>query len=514
MRILIVEDEAESREGLRAMLLKIHAGSDPLMAANAEAALRILDQNRMDLIFLDIRMPGMDGLTLLGKIRARDPDVPVAILSAYDQFSCAQQAIRLGVLDYIVKPYTEQSIRQVLGRVREGGDAFLLPDLSNWILNPELYADLIANRLRLDPSLPCPGRLYLLKARCRAAAEEPTALDRARRSAMEALIRQVKASLAPGAHVLLLEVDGLFPMVLLGVGACELDEALLKALFESVCSCYGFEISCAAGAVQSDILRSIRLSYTRCKALLDQAFYLPAGSVVTEGLVQMDPKKEVDRILLQEAKTHILKGDAQGAHACLLRMEGELLTPPYMPVQRLLYTLHIEFITLLTSAGPNLTEERRMELDEKMRVLAQSDCRADEFFEGYRLLAAQLAAYVQDLSANRNNATIKLCLEYLSEHYGIADLTQDKMARKFHFSVGYFGNMFKAVTGESFVRYLNRLRILKARELLESTDLKVYEIARQTGFVNVNYFIRVFNRQVQMSPNRYRTLYAARRIES
>ena len=63
------------------------------------------------------------------------------------------------------------------------------------------------------------------------------------------------------------------------------------------------------------------------------------------------------------------------------------------------------------------------------------------------------------------------------------------------------------------MRYLNRLRISKAQELLAASDLRVYEVAEQTGFANVNYFIRVFNQHTQMSPNRYRMLYAARRDE-
>lgn len=102
MRVIIVEDEWESREGLIAVLRMIDPALQIAGASNAEDGLSLLDEQAPDLVFLDIRMPGMNGLDMLEQIRRRFGDVCVVILSAYDHFPYAQRAIRLGVFDYIV----------------------------------------------------------------------------------------------------------------------------------------------------------------------------------------------------------------------------------------------------------------------------------------------------------------------------------------------------------------------------------------------------------------------------
>ena len=227
-------------------------------------------------------------------------------------------------------------------------------------------------------------------------------------------------------------------------------------------------------------------------------------------MVMTDSRRRVEEKRIESLKTLILKGDADGACRELDELREDVAKPPYMPVQRLLYSLHAEYINLLSNVGINMTDQRRLEIAERLGAIAQKNWRIDGLFEAYRELTMELTGGVNNIVNSVNRATISDCLKYLHENYSDPELTQEMMARKLHFSAGYFGNMFKQVTGESFVVYLNRLRIAQAQEMLKNSYLKVYEIAEQTGFASVNYFIRVFKQHTQMSPNRYRMLYSSR----
>lgn len=512
MRILVVEDERECREGLCETLRKLSPDSDVHAAENGESAMNVLNGVGMDLIFLDIQMPGMDGLTLLAQIRELDDRVNIIMLSAYDQFAYAQRAIRLGAMDFIVKPYTEDAIAQVIDRVRarmEGTmeeDAFFMPDISQWLMNPSAHADMIASRLKLSPQQHYAGRMYLMKI---FAEDAGVSISRQSRI-MKWLYRRVKSAVLSEVYVLVLDSEGVYPMLLFSSQPFSLDADQLREWLDEVHDRFGVSICCTPGPYESDMLASIRQSYNQCKSLSEYAFYLPVPCVLMEDAVTTDPRRQVDVKQIEGLKALILKGDVNGSCEALDGLRTAVLQPPYMPVQRLLYALHMEYINLLSNVGVNMEGQRRMELAERLGAISQKNLRIDAFFDAYRELTVELARSVNTAVNSVNQSIIQGCLEYLSENFSDPELTQEKMARRLHFSAGYFGNMFKQVTGESFVVYLNRLRIREAQSLLKNSYLKVYEIAEQTGFASVNYFIRVFKQHTQMSPNRYRMLYSSR----
>lgn len=512
VRILVVEDERECREGLCETLYRISPDIEVLSADSGESALKILLRTSMDLVFLDIQMPGMDGLALLAQLREMDDRVNIIMLSAYDQFSYAQQAIRLGAMDFIVKPYTEEAIAQVVNRVRgrlEGSaddEMFFLPDLSQWIMSPTSHADMIAQRLKLTTGQRYAGRMYLL----RMYPEDGSPSISRQNRIMKLLYRKIKAAVGQDVCVLVLDSEGMYPVVLFSQEGCSLDVAMLEEWFEEVGDLFGVGVCCAEGPMMPDMLSSVRQSYTQCKSMVEYSFYLPVPCVIREGMVRIDTKRQMDEKRLDNLKSLILKGDANGSCDALDELHRQAMEPPFMPVQRLLYSMHMEFINLLSNVSVNMDNGRRLELAERMGAIAQKNWRIEGFFEAYRELTVELAGGVSSVVNSVNRGIIQNCIEYLHENYNKPELTQEMMARRLHFSAGYFGNMFRQVTGETFVVYLNRLRVAKAQELLINSYLKVYEIAEQTGFASVNYFIRVFKQHTQMSPNRYRMLYSTR----
>ena len=105
MRIVIVEDEIRIREGISKLLGKIDPSYEIVgEAENGRAGLELVKAARPDLVITDIKMPEMDGLQMLEELHKDGLLIKAIVLSAYSEFAYAQQAIHLGVSEYILKP--------------------------------------------------------------------------------------------------------------------------------------------------------------------------------------------------------------------------------------------------------------------------------------------------------------------------------------------------------------------------------------------------------------------------
>ena len=119
-RVLVVDDEEAVRSSLR--MIFDYEGYEVLLAANGPAGLKMAEQEAPDLVFLDIKMPQMDGLEVLKRLKAEEPSPPVVILSGHGTVKTAVEAVKLGAFDFIEKPPESERIlivaRNALGQKR------------------------------------------------------------------------------------------------------------------------------------------------------------------------------------------------------------------------------------------------------------------------------------------------------------------------------------------------------------------------------------------------------------
>src|ERR1700722_18078671 len=110
--ILIVEDEAKMRR-----LLELNLGEDgfhTLSAGDAEAGLKLLSENTVDLVVTDLKMPGMNGLEFLQAVKRQNAVLPVVVMTAFGTVETAVEAMKAGASDYVLKPFSLAEMRMVV----------------------------------------------------------------------------------------------------------------------------------------------------------------------------------------------------------------------------------------------------------------------------------------------------------------------------------------------------------------------------------------------------------------
>ncbi|MDX1807698.1 MAG: response regulator, partial [Paenisporosarcina sp.] len=119
IKLLIVDDEPIERDGMQAILQKAYPKLDIKQAKNGKVAVELAEEFNPDLIMMDIMMPGMTGLEAIEIISAKNPHIKFVMVTAFDMFDFARQALKLGVKDYLLKPSKASEIVATVGKVIE-----------------------------------------------------------------------------------------------------------------------------------------------------------------------------------------------------------------------------------------------------------------------------------------------------------------------------------------------------------------------------------------------------------
>ncbi len=118
IRVVIIDDEPLLVRSLQTMIERCGCGMTVVGSANdGVTGLSLIGQTCPDLVFVDVSMPVLDGLSLIGRLREEGNEVPVVILSGYQEFSYAQKAVSLGVIEYLVKPVNPMQLKTLLQKI-------------------------------------------------------------------------------------------------------------------------------------------------------------------------------------------------------------------------------------------------------------------------------------------------------------------------------------------------------------------------------------------------------------
>ena len=511
MKVFLVDDEIAIRENLRNSFPWEQNGFQLVgEAPDGEMALPMIRDLNPDILLTDIRMPFMDGMELCAQVKRVLPWIGVVILSGYDDFAYARQAISLGVKEYLLKPITADELGEALKRVAA-----------------RLTEERRAASLRRDAA---PGNPFLReKLLASLFTEEGDRFED------EQLMRQMRAmgvNLAAGCYVV---IDIAFPLKdEARVRAREALSALAEASGGSVFTC-GMPHG-ARALVLGDNERDAEeraYSFAASAAHLPQLescdqLLLSIGETVTDYFEirkSMQSARHVRHAAVGRGggRRIIGVGELDDETTSLNSLE---LSPLY---ERLQYAPAEELDAILADYADLLgsgAEGRELALG-YLRIAAViaarqivSDAGADpqrvldegriaealraEGIEAVRALLNEAMACRDRSGRGQGQTPVARARRFLSRRYSDPNLMLQDVAGEVGMSQSHFSTVFAQETGLTFTQYLTALRIGKAKELLSATAMRSSEIAFAVGYNDAHYFSYMFKKQTGMTPSEYR----------
>ena len=529
-RIMLVDDEEEVR---KAMIRKMDweqlgftvAGD----AENGEDALEKLEQLEPDVVMTDIRMPYMDGLTLVARIREKYPSIKILIFSGYDDFEYAKQAIKYRVTEYILKPVNGEELAEILRRVRVSLDEEIeerrnismlqksyensLPMLREVFLN-----DLVSRGADISAMAP-KLREYgvdILDARKWLAAvihvermeqEEGQELFRHQELIPISVRKLVEDHMETfGRFTVFNSAEGI--TLIAAVDGNNSETGLIN-LLDDICKesrrMLGVSITVGVGH-SCDTLQEISRSYQTAVDALGyrgivgggRTIYINDVEPVNRGKLQFETKEEAELTAVIKFGTKDQIGDMLRGFAA--RMDDAKVHANQYQV----YMLTIVNCLIRLMQQYDLKMSDMFDSEEHYADIIKRICRRESFAEEMIPMACRMNEALDQARDNTTRKVIVEAKEFIQENYADPELSVDVLCRYLHMSPAYFSTVFKRETGQTYVNYLTEVRLQKAEELLEKTDDKTYEIAQKVGYQEQNYFSYVFKKRYGVSPTKYR----------
>ncbi|CAI6065679.1 response regulator transcription factor [Cohnella sp. JJ-181] len=464
IKALVVDDEKRVRRGFIALAdWSAYGISIVGEAKDGNAAMALLGEHEIDMMFVDIGMPGMSGFELIDQARSRYPKTKAVILTCHHEFDYVQEALRLGAIDYIVKTLLNKSnVDETLQRIvkrfewerRHTAGGTQRPFESAVVLAPKGQA--LPDEAPPPVSLASEGKprrlgggLWLWTAQAQQAEEWLRELPAHIAGKWQAAWVTAGSDERVSAREAERAIAERLPLHLFYRGG---GEAAGRAVALS-------ELRADAGASPAELDAAFG-EWAECRWLLYGEDWRRFAAQVEQW--QVDPMRLQVwlRSLAAEWAQYLgWRGEA-GDEAALADALGD-------PCE--LYTWK-QWKSWL-SAAALLTQQRLAELSLSREVFGS-------------LIRAVL---------------------YMKGHAG-QDLNQDEVARRIGMSRSYFSQCFKKfASGEAFGDALRKLRLAAAKELLRGTDLPIRDIAGRVGFEDDKYFSRLFRDRTGVLPSEYRS---------
>lgn len=512
--MLIVDDEPVICQGLHYTIDWADYGVEVVAEAyDGHEALQVVKEHGIDLVLTDIRMEGMDGLQLAKELKRCHPEVRVIMISGYEEFEYARQAIKLDVTDYLLKPVDiDELVAAVTGIVED------IRSKDTRVNSPTKDAELWLSEMaaHYETSLAKSIPPYLLnsaeykliatqleKFSILAASQTEqdfTMLQRlwlqtVRESLEKSGIRQVSVFVHKNLLMTLLMTDQ--PR-----SKRQWDEILQTMLDDWP------EEHRLYGAV-SDTYVSLDQTAAICAEV---RALLPYYALEKRSLLDREYKTEVDNgramhdfdsaEMVSKLSVALFKQDADMLEELIDGMFRLFLDQRYLltDMVKVCDELSIMLRQRLRQSGLTQLEhglERTIDLEVFNHPDAIRQAISTEVFD--------LLQLIDKVGIDRSFWIIEKAKKYMADHY-LSDLKASEVAAYLKITPSYFSNIFKQSTGKSFSEYMNELRINEARKLLLTTQDKVFEIADRVGYKEYKYFVSVFKLYTGMTPKKYRVL--------
>lgn len=539
LKIFLAEDEVIVRETIKRMIPWENLGFELVgEAADGEMALPLLLRQKPDLLITDIKMPFMDGLTLAKVAKKEIPGLKVVILSGYDDFNYAKQAINIGVEDYLLKPITKNALIERLTEIRSryehektqkeyyekfhremqayeknSSRDFFEALVSGSMDMMEIYRR--SEKLGLDIVAEA-YNVLIFTMNC----EEDFSGQREGYSEWEAeSLKLLEEFFSENTSAMLFRCN-IFSYGVLIKGQKE-------TIGENTRSCVS-EIQriidrkeqkrqwFVAAGEPVERLSQIQKSYYSASRAFSQRYLYDENILYYDEMASMEKKN-----VTEDDSTYLQKVDVNALNPAILQKflsnglleETENFVKDYFyaigqePLESLVFrnyvTLNVRFsvMSFLKEIG---CDTRTLEQEDTEDVLSESSKSLENAIAYAEKIISQAIALRDQNSGNKNRSILKTAVDFIDSHYMEEDMSLNKAANAANVSANHFSALFSQNMGQTFIEYLTNLRMNKAKEYLRCTSMRSSEIAGEIGYKDAHYFSYLFKKTQGMTPSDYR----------
>lgn len=529
-RILLVDDEALIREAVSENVNWEQYGYTLAGSCeNGKEALAFIEKNPVDVVLTDICMPYMDGIRLSEKLNEDYPLVKVIILSGYDDFEYAKMAIHYGVKDYLLKPITAEELGDVLLSVREELDQEQQDRQKISDLNMDyhkgrqlLYFDALLSLIR-GSKTDEESRKELLKqglsfdyAAYRVAIVEldiyskSDRLDEKTKKESELMaftlhnISQEMVQRSNAGEVCRGKENRVYILFYTNkpVEFRQTITEICDGIIRQMNQIMQLAVNVGIGSYVSG-LENIYVSCEEAEEALAY-HYIMGGNHVIEIESIREKKGWADgEELVENIVLHVKKNDIREIKKDMAAMETVLRD--YRYERRSAGTILQRVVDMLDELC-RLSKLENEEGDLSREQVLDQILTAEEWRTAVKLLEDYCVDVGMRLEKQKNVGGRRYAVEaihYMEKNYGDCELSLNGVYSYLNISTSRFSTIFKQATGTTFMEALTGIRMQKARELLEHTDMKNYEIAERVGFSDSHYFSVAFKKIIGKTPTEY-----------
>ncbi len=531
-KVFLVEDEIVVREGIRKNILWeqygfFYAGDAP----DGELALPLIRQIQPDLLITDIKMPFMDGLALIELVRKELPRTKIVIISGYDDFSYAQQAIRIGVEQYLLKPIIKEKMVEVLVDLKNKMEAdqrqqeyiesfrreaqeyenFSRRRFFEQIVTGGLSVSEIsetAKAMGINVNAP----FYNIVLFSLSGAEYDGSAPESYTDAL-AVVQEKVTQFILGQPQLILFRWNITTYAILVKGMHEDIIARTSECIENIrnhCTLAGGDVGwhIACGTPISR-LNAIPICFAEASRILSYRYLCPEEHILSEASIgdfrKMNGsgtekgKKEINQECVRNFLSSGAEEEIDRFIDQLMQSAGDEAVSLPLFCRYLTMTIYFAAVKYLDSIGCHADSFWSLELR------PNDDTTSPEEVRQYARRVMGQAIELRDReSAKQQRDLLKKAMGFIDEHYKEESISLDRVAKKVNISPNYLSAIFSQEAGQTFIDYLTSKRIEEAKRMLRQTDRRSNEIAFAVGYKDPHYFSFVFKKVVGLTPSDYR----------
>lgn len=469
--LLIVEDEKMIRQGIVTMAKRSPVSIEEIIECrNGEEALEVLRARQIDVMFTDIRMPKMDGIALIGHLKELAEPPKTIVVSGYDDFGYAVEALRGGVQDYILKPVEREKVYELLAKLddqirreqeeKEASQAVSRQQLRYILVNDKVPE---GELLELEQQAGINWDYRMICCSC--------------------------SQMLPREDSRFIQITEVEEQSVFLVRSQDAEAFLQEKLGDH----------CSGISRPHQGIRQLRAAYGEALRARARAFATGEHGVFYERLEQRDgeqiPEQFAEQFVQLFGTDKVSNAMNQLENYYFRAKHGDIDTAQLIRVTA-------DIMDQVLATYKNVLA---MDMSGYMRLhqpLSYNE--AKEFLGDFRNWVTQMQEIIStEFSDYRNKEKINMAVAYIRENY---DKELNMAVVSNHISMNYslFSLSFKQYTGMNFVNYLKMIRIGEAKRLLEETDEKIIDISRRVGYENEKHFMKTFKNICGVSPSEYR----------